>query len=395
VLVSLPGRNDNPPMAVASAEERQRFVRLAHRERDLVSFFDAADRALAASVPFDASCWLTLDPATLLPTSHFTREFGFEHLMLLASNEYVENDVNKFASLARATPPVGILSLVTGGDLNRSVRYSTVLAPNGYAEGDELRATFLDGDAAWGCVAIHRRHGMFDEREAGVVADLGRSIGDGIRRAILAHAIAPDTGPSGPDASASVPDASASVPGLVILRGDDSIESMTPAATRWIGELVDATGGASPVPLVLVSLASVARKAGAGQTEEMARARLPTQSGGLLLAYASVLDGPDDRVAVMLDPSRAPALPALVVEAYGLTRQERAVTRCVLQGLSTHEIADDLHLSTYTVQDHLKSVFEKVGVRSRRELVAQLFTRHYAPRLATRAPIGSDGWFTG
>jgi DNA-binding CsgD family transcriptional regulator len=52
-----------------------------------------------------------------------------------------------------------------------------------------------------------------------------------------------------------------------------------------------------------------------------------------------------------------------------------------MQGLSTNEIADCLHVTAYTVQDHVKAIFAKVGVRSRRELVAQLFLRHYAPRL--------------
>ncbi len=45
------------------------------------------------------------------------------------------------------------------------------------------------------------------------------------------------------------------------------------------------------------------------------------------------------------------------------------------------------------MQDHLKAVFDKVGVSTRGELVARLFFDHYAPRLASGATVGSDGWF--
>jgi DNA-binding NarL/FixJ family response regulator len=75
-------------------------------------------------------------------------------------------------------------------------------------------------------------------------------------------------------------------------------------------------------------------------------------------------------------------LAPLIADAYGFTKRERLVTELVAQGFSTKEIAGRMHLSAYTVQDHLKAVFDKSGTGSRGELIARLFFDHYLPRLA-------------
>jgi DNA-binding CsgD family transcriptional regulator len=365
-------------MAVAAPDHRLPFARLLHRGLDLPSYFEAADRTLARLVPFEASCWLSLDPATLLPTSHFSREYGFDQLLLLAANEFLEDDENRFADLARTDPSVDTLHRATDGHPERSRRHTAILTPHGFGDGDELRAVFRDGDETWGAVAIHRRTGTFTGREIGLVRDVGAVIANGIRRAILLGALSAEREPE--------------PPGLVLLDADDAIDTVSPAASVWLAELFDTTAATSEIPLVLASVAHQARQAGAGESAELASVRAPRRSGGWLRLDASLLaDG--RRVAVMISAAREPEVADLIARTYGLTAREREVTRLTMLGLSTREMAARLHLSPYTVQDHLKSIFDKVDVRTRRELVAQLFLQQCAPRLTAGASPSADGWF--
>jgi DNA-binding CsgD family transcriptional regulator len=79
--------------------------------------------------------------------------------------------------------------------------------------------------------------------------------------------------------------------------------------------------------------------------------------------------------------------------AYGLTRQEQTVTSLVCRGMSTREISERLQISANTVQDHLKSIFTKTGVRSRRELVTAILHDQYLPRARTGEPVSRSGFF--
>jgi len=101
----------------------------------------------------------------------------------------------------------------------------------------------------------------------------------------------------------------------------------------------------------------------------------------------------DAPTAVIIEAARPHELAPLIADAYSLTERERAITQLVVHGLGTQAIARRLHISPWTVQDHLKSIFEKVDVSTRGELVARIFFDHYAPRLTEGAAVASDGWF--
>ena len=56
----------------------------------------------------------------------------------------------------------------------------------------------------------------------------------------------------------------------------------------------------------------------------------------------------------------------------GLTQREREVALLVADGLRSREVAERLGIASQTVKSHLKTIFDKLGVRNRVELARRL-----------------------
>jgi DNA-binding CsgD family transcriptional regulator len=352
--------------AVQTAQRtRAEIARLAQRGLGVREFSLAAARALGRAVQFDGVCVLTLDPATLLPTGHVVENGLPDSTMARYMEiEIREPDVNKFADLARGGRAAS-LSAATGGVLERSLRHRELRGPSGF--GDELRAAFVGDTGTWGAIVLLREAGSADFRpaDARLLASLSEPFAEGLRRAMLITADEHDAGER--------------EAGVLLLADDGSVEASDASAQRWLDEL---GADAAPGKLLPVAIRAVGLQARAAGGDSIARARVRARSGRWLLVRGSMLG---TRTALILEPARAPELAPLIADAYALTPRERAVTQLVAQGLSTSEIASRLFLSPYTVQDHLKAIFEKTGVGTRGELVARLFFDHYAPRLTAAA----------
>ena len=83
----------------------------------------------------------------------------------------------------------------------------------------------------------------------------------------------------------------------------------------------------------------------------------------------------------MIEPARAGEIAPIITRAYGLSRARGARSpQLIAQGVGHRRRSPSgCSLSTHTVRDYVKAIFEKVGVSSRGALVATLFAEHYAP----------------
>jgi DNA-binding CsgD family transcriptional regulator len=302
-------------------------------------------RGLGQVIPHDAFCFGTLDPTTLVITDDVSGGLPPGGGSLAAYNEYQVPDVDKFAVLARSADPVGILSVSTGGNLQASHRFRTVLPLIGARH--ELRAAFVADGCCWGAIALFRGGGCsdFTAADAELLRNLSRPVAVALRRAV-------DGGPA-----ATAP----SGPGVIVVAHDDTTVMANEAGRWWLTE--------SAIRRIAVGEVAAAARAGRGAA---ARARVRSDAGWVSL-WGSLLDGAGQgAVSVVVEGAAAAEVAELTMLAHGLSGREQQVVRQLINGTSSAHLAANLRISRYTVQDHLKSIFHKFGVRSRAELVARV-----------------------
>ena len=334
-------------------------------------------------VAVDALWWATSDPATLLFTQAI-REGIPDHLIpYFVDNEFQGDDVNQWTSLARERDGVSTLARATAGDFETSARYRDLFQPLGL--GDELRAVLRTGDACWGLMCLHRETGhSFSQDEQDLVRVLAPHLAEGLRAGLLMVGVA----------ESSVADA----PGLVMLERSGELIAATEPALAWFAELGHDPSQQSAVPAEVSTAAALLRRhddPAAARDETVPRLRVRTRAGRWAVMHASWLERAtgDSQIAVIIEPATPTEVAEVIMLAYGLTERERTVTKLVCQGYPTAQIAGQLWITQNTVQDHLKSIFDKTGVRSRREVMARILHDHYLPGLHQQRDVGSSGYF--
>lgn len=362
---------------------RDKIVRMARAGLDWVTFSIEATEELRRAIGFDRSCWHMVDPGTVLFTGSVNQDVGCSGAWL-AEHEYVIEDVNKWSFLAQSGRRAGATSLATHGDLSRSARHRSQEA---FGIGDELRGSFVLNGAYWGAVGLMRDSDRprFTEEDVQFLASLTEPFAEAFRRSLLAATIT----------SADLVEPYDDGPGVVVFDKKGRAESISPAAERWIAQLIEVPPPELPTDsraIQVVAARARALRSGQDPLELATRSRVRTKSGNWLLLYGTRLSGgAGERIAVIIQPAAPHEVAPLVALAYGLTERECQITRLCLKGMATKQIALTLGVSPYTVQDHLKSIFDKTGARTRGELVGQIFLEHYVPRWED-VPDSPPGW---
>lgn len=369
---------------MAADRARTRLDSLAGVGLDTPAFAASAIEVLGQALPFSAACLAPADPATELITAAIKfGELDSSSDDQWAFWEYEAEETWDFRTVARRPGGVTSTFTETEGRPERSPRHREFFhAAWGFR--DELRAALQIDGHTWGFVALFRGEGAmpFTPAEQAFVSTVTPTLARGFRAALVSGAarmIGESNGPA-----------------VVIVDGLGQIAQASVGAAEQVANLGGGRLGDAQLPLVLSTLVAAARAYAAGRYPQVPRMRLRTQLGGWVVAHASPMLAAGQETAnvvITIEEARPPEVIPLVVAAFGLTAREQAVVQLVLQGVSTAEIAASLHLSAYTVQDHLKAIFEKADVRSRRELTARVFYDQYATRLAEHPSLAPSGWF--
>ena len=374
---------------VAPDTALRRIQRSCDEAVDGNDLFERLSHDMHELVPHDGAVWFGADPVTLLISSPVRIEaMEASACDTFWHNEFHVQDAAQFVDLARSPQPAAGLRITLDDHPNRSVRFRELLAPQGYD--DELRSVLRVGESTWGLLGLVREKGRaaFSADEVAIVNQASPVIAGALRHHVRAQ---------------STWLGASSAPGLLVFDDRSRVVSANIEALGWLRALVTAPPVSThdddrsvlrAVEDLLASdeldrqisplwaLLNRSRAVGRGIDHHAARLRLRDRRGRWLVLHGTSMQSsdpaPESPVAIVIEPAKSSEIAPIIIEAYSLTPREREVVGALARGDSTSEIAATLYLSPHTVKDHIKTVFEKVEVSSRTELVAKLFAEHYS-----------------
>ena len=365
-----------PRLSRAQEGVRQRILRLAGSGLYPNRLASELLAALNEAIPAGHGGICAVDSATLL----INRSLTVMPVTLSRLRDYYQNFYLRDPCAALLHPAqlrAGVPALVIHRDLERSIglpppllrAVSDVEDYRSFYKvkvpvGGWLRAAFA-ADGEWVAqleMFRYDRTRLFGPADVGFVRLVAPTIGRALHAAFDRERAALD------GAREHSTDAS----GVLVLAANGREQFRTPVAEKWIEVLRRVEVSDGYLPQAVQSVVAGLRAGLEGTLHTRVRVTTPL---GRLRVEASP-GGEDGLVTVVLTPELPPAPPELP-PAWPLTRAERNVVSLLVRGLSNRQLAAALHVSENTIESHLAHVYDKLGVRSRSQLLALLFAETY------------------
>ncbi len=191
-------------------------------------------------VYWDAACICTVDPWTLLVTDDISYGIPPEMHAHAAHNEYLVDDMHKFATIARSGAGVAIMGRAPRELRDGSPRLQTIM-PLIDARHEVRVACTADGQC-WGAIAMFRTSAQpdFSSAEAALLLAVAAPLAAGLRRTAYRPGAGVGITPNGAG------------PGVLILGPHGETLAANAAAHQWLDELMPAQprgGGGLPIAI--------------------------------------------------------------------------------------------------------------------------------------------------
>jgi DNA-binding CsgD family transcriptional regulator len=352
-----------------SKEERvfNEVKRLSYAGLDAPELRLQAALALRKAVPSLGFCLFEMDPASGIPVRLTEDPSDPVRARIMLQRVLFDGAYQEQQWMVQNHVIVRRLSDIPLERLEDDARYREIYRDMGWLH--DLRSVFRAAGETWGGITLWRAAGDpdFTDEEVALVGRLAPHLGAGLRAAALRE-------------TAVVMETSGSGPGVLVIDDRGNLLQRNPAASRWLELLSEARAGDDQLPdavwAVVGALRSALKTSSEASLTSSPLLRVRGNDGTWLTLQASAAESSVGRVnetVVVIEPAKPREVAWLRTAAYSLTPREQDVVDLVARGVATAEIARTLYISPYTVQDHLSNIFEKTGVRSRRELLKKLF----------------------
>ena len=299
--------------------------------------------AVRRSVPFDAYAWVMTDPQNGVGADPLAEVPDLSRLPELIRAKYLSRR-NHWRSMAG---PVA-----TWAECEDDGNDPWVALLTSFGVTDVASMVLADRYGIWSFIDLWRVGKSFSDDEVGTLTRCSSHL-TRVARGLTAEGFV-DHARTGPDG-----------PAVLILDRSLVVRRATPETDEFLARLLPRDG--RPIPAAAYNVAAQLLALEAGSVGP-ARSRVHLGEGCWLTLEAAWFGA---EMAVTISRTTPEDRIDLFARCHGFSQQEARVLDQLALGHDTREVAEALFIAESTVQEHLKSIFAKTGVRSRGAVVAR------------------------